>query len=86
MLIALATVSVAISSPVCQLLIPLNEIILVKLYLSVYLDVQAYDFFFQMAGSHLYGHNVDRIAISASIRSWTRQTFNHEIKGKWKGE
>ena len=69
MLIALATVSVAISSPVCQLLIPLNEIILIKLYLSVYLDVQAYDFFFQMAGSHLYGHNVDRIAISASIRS-----------------
>ena len=45
MLIALATVSVAISSPVCQLLIPLNEIILIKLYLSVYLDVQAYDFF-----------------------------------------
>ena len=85
MLIALATVSVAISSPVCQLLIPLNEIILIKLYLSVYLDVQAYDFF-QMAGSHLHGHNVDRIAISASIRSSTRQTFNHEIKGKRKGE
>ena len=50
MLIALATVSVAISSPVCQLLIPLNEIILIKLYLSVYLDVQAYDFFFPNGG------------------------------------
>ena len=68
-LVTLATVSVAISSPVCQLLIPLNEIILIKLSLSVYLDLQAYDLFLQMAGSHLHGHKVDRIAISASIRS-----------------
>ena len=57
MLIALATVSVAISSPVCQLLIPLNEIFLIKLYLSVYLDVEAYDFFFSKW----------RVAISTAI-------------------
>ena len=58
-----------------------------KLHLSVtyvYLDVQAYDFFFL------------NIAISTTImlteltpawiRSQTHQTFNHKIKGKCKGE
>ena len=58
-----------------------------NLYLSVYLDVQAYDVFFQTAGSRLHGRNVDGInAISEGIRSGTRQTFNHKIKGKQKGE
>ena len=37
-----------------------------KLYLSVYLDVQAYDFFSQMVGGRLLSRNVDGInAISA---------------------
>ena len=59
-----------------------------KLYLSVmyvYLDVQAYDVFSKR--SRLHDCNVDGInAISAWIRLQTRQTFNHKIKGKRKGE
>ena len=57
----------------------------IKLYLLVYIDVQAYDFFFQTAGScsdNVHGIN----AISPWMQSRTRQTFNHKIKGKWKGE
>ena len=56
-------------------------------YLSVYLDMQGYIFFFQMAGICLHSRNIYGInAISAWIQSRTHQTFNHKIKGKWKGE
>ena len=59
-----------------------------KLYLLVkyvYLDVQAYDFFSKR--SRLHDCNVDGInVISAWIWLQTRQTFNHNVKGKRKKE
>ena len=57
----------------------------INLYVSVYLDVQAYEFFFffHTVSSCPYSCNVDGInAISVRIRSQTCQTFDHKIKGK----